>query len=255
MKLKKLKYSDFISIFLRSFFIQTVHNFKGLLSVGMCFALIPVAKRFYSKKEDYQKFMKRHLCFFNTHPYFSSYALGAIARVEEDISSSEKEADEQIEKFKNALIGPLGAIGDQLFWASIKPAAILVGFTGAFILPTLHLKLIFLAVFLILYNFPHLFTRSMGLVRGYRTGYGIYKLLRIENFKYLNGIYQAIGAVTLGIFSGNFFVTALSADILAGAIFILSGIMAYMVKIKRRTVYWPVIIPLIVTTILGILLS
>lgn len=255
MKTIKLKISDFISIFFRSFFIQTVYNYKGLLSIGICFALIPVAKRFYSRTEDFQKFMKRHLCFFNTHPYFSSYALGAIARVEEDIALSGKDADEQIEKFKNALIGPLGAIGDQLFWATIKPAAILVGFTGAALLPILELKLIFLAVFLILYNVPHLFTRSMGLVRGYRCGYGIYKLLRTENFRYLNGVYQGIGAAALGIFCGYFFVSAISADILAGTVFIICGTMAYLIKTKRKTVYWPVVIPLIITTLIGMIIS
>ncbi|MBN2425482.1 MAG: PTS system mannose/fructose/sorbose family transporter subunit IID [Calditrichaceae bacterium] len=251
---KKLKPIDFISMFLRSFFIQTVWNFKGLLSVGICYALIPVAKRLYKSKSDYKKFMNRHLCFFNTHPYFSAYALGAIAKEEEEYVLKGIEVNEQIEKFKNALIGPLGAVGDQLFWGAIKPAAILVGFTGAAIIPNYEFKLIFLVIFLILYNFPHLFTRSMGLVRGYRSGYEIYRLLKIENFKYLNNIYRTIGAIAIGIFTGYFLTSAVSADWLAGAVFISSGIVAFFIRIWKKAVYWPVIIPILLTLLTGMII-
>ena len=125
---KNTTHVKFYNIFIRSFFIQAAWNFKSLLSIGWTFSLLPIAKKLIKDEQQYMSFLNRHLSFFNAHPYIASYALGAIARLEEECAKSEDKKYEQIEKFKNAIIGPLGAIGDQLFWAVIKPASIIVGF-------------------------------------------------------------------------------------------------------------------------------
>ena len=164
---RKITTRDLISVFFRSFLIQAVWNFKSLVSVGMCFALVPVARRLCDKEKVCTKFLKRHLYFFNTHPFFASYALGAIARLEEDRVKGIIKDDEQIDRFKNALIGPLGAIGDQYFWAAIKPGAILTGLAGVALAPDLKIQLAFLALALLLYNLPHFYIRILGLWKGY----------------------------------------------------------------------------------------
>ena len=82
---KIIRKRDLVSIFLRSFFIQAVWNFKSLLAPGFCYTLIPAAKRLTNSENESCAFLKKHLCFFNAHPYFASYAVGAIIRLEKDL--------------------------------------------------------------------------------------------------------------------------------------------------------------------------
>ena len=55
--------------------------------------------------------------YFNAHPFLAGAAVGALARAELD-----QEPGERILRLRTALSGPLGALGDQLFWAGIVPA-------------------------------------------------------------------------------------------------------------------------------------
>lgn len=250
-KEKKLTYLDFIDIYLRSFFIQTVWNFKGLVSLGLCFALIPVANRLYKKKEELQAFLERHLSFFNTHPYFSSFALGALAKLEENYANGQLDNAEQIVKFRNAIIGPLGLGGDQLFWAVIKPASILVGVAGLIAVDRLSIKLICLALFLILYNTPHFYIRYLGLKKGYEEGFGVYKILKVEYFNFLVKPYRFLGSLALGFVIGYMLISSASQHTSYLAVFLISMLSAAYLRQNRQMVYLPVIIPVIISLIIG----
>ena len=195
---KKLPILTGLGVFLRSFFIQSVWNYRSLLSVGFAYCLIPIASRLYRNQEERVAFLKRQLSFFNAHPYFASYALGAISRVEE-----EKPSDpDLVERFKNALIGPLGAIGDQLFWGTIKPGCILLAMIGVLLIDHLHLLIGYFILMLICYNVPHLLIRSIGIQVGYREGLEVYKLLKSERFNKYRLIYRVLGAISLGFVIG-----------------------------------------------------
>lgn len=250
---RQLRTIDFISVFFRTFFIQAVWNFKSLISIGLCFAIIPVAKRLCRTKEEYICFLKRHLCFFNSHPYFASYALGSIAKIEEEYANTPGADVQQIEKFKNALIGPLGAIGDQCFWAAVKPASLLIGFSAIALVPELKQKLLFLVVLLILYNVPHLYIRAVGLWKGYSSGYNIYRHLKIEKFALIKNIYQYSGAVALGLFAGYALNLASNTDYLKPVFFLGSVITAYWLKRRNQAVYLPILIPVMLAVLFGVL--
>jgi mannose/fructose/N-acetylgalactosamine-specific phosphotransferase system component IID len=253
--IKKIKKRDFFIVFLNSFFVQAVWNFKGLVSIGICFALIPIGKRLYPDKNEYAAFLKRHLSFFNTHPYFSSYVLGAIAKIEEEFSLSASSETEKLERFKSALIGPLGAVGDQLFWATIKPAAIIFGFTGAFIAPEIKMKLIFIALFFVIYNAPHIYIRVVGIYKGYQHGFQVYKLIKINNFLGLKKFYQVLGAASTGFFVGYIALKPEAGDYLYGVVFAVSmGVTFYLHRYKR-SVYLPIMISLLVSLIIGVYTS
>jgi len=244
----------FLALFVRSFFIQAVWNFKSMLSIGWTFTLTPIAKKIYKDSQEYQSFLCRHLSFFNAHPYFASFALGAIARLEEDAANRENKDFEQIDKFKNAIIGPLGAIGDQLFWATIKPASIMVGFSGILIFPEIYQKLIFLCVFLILYNIPHIYMRYFGIVRGYNEGLSIYRKLRIENFSGWRKVYSIIGALAFSAVVAFLINQSIERDIFALPIFGISFGTAYFLRSRKRMTYLPVFIPLVIAIVIGILI-
>jgi mannose/fructose/N-acetylgalactosamine-specific phosphotransferase system component IID len=251
----KIKNSDFINMFFRSFFNQTTWNYKGLLSIGFCMAVIPVARRLYNDKNSYQQFLSRHLNFFNSHPYTASYAIGAIARIEEELAESGNGNYEQIDKFKNALIGPLGAVGDQLFWVTVKPAVALLGMGGLLLLENLETKLLFLILLLILYNVPHLYIRWNGLIEGYRQGYNVYKLLKIEHFSKLRKSYLLLGAFSLGIFGGTYLVENFGKEWIGIIVFLGSMLIAYYMRTHKMMIYNAIFIPLIFAIIIGLLVT
>jgi mannose/fructose/N-acetylgalactosamine-specific phosphotransferase system component IID len=188
----------FWSMFFRSFLIQSVWNYQSLLSVGFAFCLKPVAGRLFEDKNDRFSFLRRHLSFFNAHPYFASYALGAITRVEEE----NPDDPIMVERFKNALIGPLGAIGDQLFWGTIKPACILLAMIGVLLIDPLDFLVGYFFLMLICYNIPHLLIRAAGIRIGYDEGIKVYKLLNSTRFDKFRTLYKIIGAISLGFVIG-----------------------------------------------------
>jgi mannose/fructose/N-acetylgalactosamine-specific phosphotransferase system component IID len=253
--MKKLKLIDFVSIFLRSFYIQATWNYKGLLSIGFCMAMIPVAKRLYGTTAEYKRFLYRHLNFFNSHPYMASYALGAIARLEEELANTHEQHPEKIDKFKNALIGPLGAVGDQLFWATIKPAVAIFAMAVVLVIENLQTKLLFLFVLLMLYNMPHLYVRWVGILEGYRQGYNIYRILKIEHFSHFQRLYMLLGAASLGIFCGFYMFDNLLSDALGVLVFLISLGIAMYARTRRTMVYRPILIPLTISLIVGILVT
>ena len=62
---------DLVYIFLRSFVVQGSWNFRKMLALGFCYSILPICKRLYpGDKVGEAKFIKRHLEFFNVHPYF-----------------------------------------------------------------------------------------------------------------------------------------------------------------------------------------
>ncbi|MGD9487749.1 MAG: PTS system mannose/fructose/sorbose family transporter subunit IID [Calditrichaceae bacterium] len=251
--MKKLKYSDFISMFFRSFFFQTAWNFKSLVSIGFSFAMIPVAKRLYTTKEEYALFLKRHLGFFNSHPYFASFALGAIARLEEDSVNDPSLRTEQIEKFKNALIGPLGAVGDQLFWGIIKPTSLVLGAAGIIMIRNLKVQLLFLVLLLILFNVPHIYVRFFGIIKGYQEGYQSYKQIKIERFALLKNFFLHLGTVAIGAFIGFIAIKNLHSDLTGLLVFASSIGLAVYLRNKKMAVYSPILLPLILAFMIGIM--
>ncbi len=75
---------DRLNVLLRCFVVQASWNFKSMLGLGFCFCVIPVARRLYESKQERSDFLRRHLDFFNAHPYFVGFCLGAVTKLEEE---------------------------------------------------------------------------------------------------------------------------------------------------------------------------
>ncbi len=106
-----------LSTFLRSFVVQGSWNYHTMLGSGFAFALLPGLRRVYAgDREGYEAAVRRHLEHFNAHPYLVGLALGATLRMEEDGVGAET-----VHRFKVAVRGPLGSLGDQLVWATWLP--------------------------------------------------------------------------------------------------------------------------------------
>jgi len=240
-----------LAVFLRSFFIQNGWNFKSLISLGFCFAIVPLARRLYGGDiEKYNAFMRRQLNFFNAHPYFAAFALGSVSRLETDRQADPALAPEKIEKLKSALIGPLGALGDGYYWAIIRPATLAFAVAGLLLFEDAKWRLIFLALLFILYNLPHLHTRWQGLSQGYELGFGVSRVLKSEHFSKL-GLYRWLGAVSLGIIGGIVILESYQTNIMGPIVFAGSALIAAFLKRRKSMSYHAMLLPLALAILAG----
>jgi len=180
---------DLAQVFVRLFFIQVLWNFERYLSFGVAFTLLPVLKKIYPSKEELAQALSRHLEYFNTHPYMASFVLGAIVRMEKEKQelprAKQKQKEEEISALKVGMMGPVAAMGDNLFWATVRPYCGLIAVTlvlshafqvkGQYwIIPLL---------FLVVYNVAHLGLRSMGFLQGWSKGDQVVLALRKYGFQ------------------------------------------------------------------------
>ncbi len=147
---------------LRAFLIQGSWNYRVMQGTGMAFALLPLLRHLGLRDGDLEDAVGRHAEHFNAHPYLSSVALGALARLEMDGASPDT-----IRRFRSAIRGPLGALGDRVVWATWLPLCAAVGLLlywagvgGGWAV----------AAFLVLFSALHLTLRFRGFRLGYESG-------------------------------------------------------------------------------------
>jgi PTS system mannose-specific IID component len=144
--------------------IQGSWNYEIMVGNGVGFCVEPLLRRLPDGIDGpaYRQALARQSVYFNAHPYLASLAVGALARAEVDQAPPER-----IERFRTALCGPLGSIGDRLVWAAWLPACSLF----ALILYGVGLSSLAVVIgFLVLYNVGHLGLRHWGLRVGWKHG-------------------------------------------------------------------------------------
>ncbi|WEG73641.1 PTS system mannose/fructose/sorbose family transporter subunit IID [Vagococcus intermedius] len=117
----KLTKKDRLSVFWRSQFLQASWNYERMQNVGWAYAMIPALKKLYTTKEDRAEALKRHLEFFNTHPYLASPILGVTLTLEEEKAAGAEIDNAAIQGVKIGMMGPLAGVGDPIFWGTIRP--------------------------------------------------------------------------------------------------------------------------------------
>lgn len=153
-----------LSMFIRLLAIQGSWSYEVLLGNGIGFCIEPALRLLPDGAHSpaFHSALARESRYFNAHPYLASVAVGALARAELD-----GEPPERIERFRTALAGPLGSVGDRLIWAGWLPfcslASLAIFGLGA---STLTVIVMFLSV----YNAGHLALRIWGLNTGWNHG-------------------------------------------------------------------------------------
>mgnify|MGYP000883933712 FL=1 len=119
---RMLTTKDLRSMYWRSTFLLGSFNFERMQAIGFCMTLMPAIKKFYPDDKTQQAAaLKRHLEFYNTHPWISSVVFGVTAAMEEQRSKGEDIGDETITNVKVGLMGPLAGVGDPIFWGTARP--------------------------------------------------------------------------------------------------------------------------------------
>jgi mannose/fructose/N-acetylgalactosamine-specific phosphotransferase system component IID len=147
---------------LRLFTVQGVWNYERMLGVGIGYAAEPLLEDL--KAADpvrHSEAVVRSAEFFNCNPNLAGLALGATIRAEYDGAPGA-----QVARLRAALCSPLGALGDQLFWAGLLPALVGAALTAI----ALGASGWAIVAFLAAYNLVRVWTAVWGLRTGLATG-------------------------------------------------------------------------------------
>ena len=108
----------------RSCFLQASFNYERMQSAGWLYSILPGLEKIHAdNKEDLALSMTHNMEFFNIHPFLVTFAMGII------LSMEQKKVDiPTIRAVRVSLMGPLGGIGDAIFWMTLVP--ILAGITS-----------------------------------------------------------------------------------------------------------------------------
>lgn len=123
-----LSKKDRMDVCWRHQFLQGSWNYERMQNGGWCYSIIPAIKKLYSKEEDRAAALKRHLEFYNTHPYVSAPVMGVTLALEEERANGMPVDDQTVQGVKVGMMGPLAGVGDPVFWFTVRP---ILGALGA----------------------------------------------------------------------------------------------------------------------------
>lgn len=193
-----------LRLFLRLFLIQALWNYRTMLGPGLAWVLVPVLREAAGGDEGRAaESLHREAGHFNAHPYFAGVAVGALARLER-----EGEEPEMLRRFRDALRGPLGSLGDGLVWTAWLPACLLACILAGAVAVS---PLAAIIGFLVLYNALHLPLRWWGVTVGLAFGKEVGAALRRAAFPRWAERAGRLGVLLLGLLAGGTLADALTA--------------------------------------------
>lgn len=174
----------------RSFSIQGSWNYRSLIGSGFAYALLPALRYLYrDRPAELQAAVLRHTELFNSHPYLAPLALGSVSVLEQT------ERPEVVSRFKAAVRGSLGTLGDRLVWAGWRPVCVLF----ALLLTVLGaVWWSVLLAFLLVYNAGHLALRLWAFRFGFAHGKQVGEQLRKTPVQSVQRTLDAAGALLVG---------------------------------------------------------
>jgi PTS system mannose-specific IID component len=189
----RLKRSDLGRVAARSALLQATWNYERQQGLGWAWSLEPALSRLYPDRRTRCQRLAEHTGYFNTQPTLASVALGAVAGLEE-LRSEEGVDGDGVARVKAALGSALAALGDRLFWFTLRPFAACLGVilalggsrTGALVM-------------WLCYNVVHLWIRWRGVAWGYRRGPGVLGEGLRESLEKLVRRLGTLGSVLVGI--------------------------------------------------------
>jgi PTS system mannose-specific IID component len=174
----------------RSLSIQGSWNYRSLIGSGFAYALLPALRHIYrDRPAELQAAVLRHTELFNSHPYLSPLALGSVSVLEES------ERPEVVTRFKSAVRGSLGTLGDRLVWAGWRPVCAL------FALLLTMLGVVWwtvLLAFLLVYNAGHVALRLWSFNFGFTHGKQVGEQLRRTPVQSVQRTLDFAGALLIG---------------------------------------------------------
>ena len=125
-----------------SCFLQASFNYERMQACGWLWGMLPCLQKIHTNKEDLKASMAHNLDFLNTHPFLVTFVMGIVLSLEQN-----KADTATIRSVRISAAGPLGGIGDALFWLTLVP--ITAGLTANM---AMEGQIIGAVLFLIIFN-------------------------------------------------------------------------------------------------------
>lgn len=125
-----------------SCFLQASFNYERMQACGWLWGMLPGLQKIHINKEDLKASMAHNLDFLNTHPFLVTFVMGIVLSLEQN-----KADTATIRSVRISAAGPLGGIGDALFWLTLVP--ITAGLTANM---AMEGQIIGAVLFLIIFN-------------------------------------------------------------------------------------------------------
>ena len=125
-----------------SCFLQASFNYERMQACGWLWGMLPGVQKIHTNKEDLKASMAHNLDFLSTHPFLVTFVMGIVLSLEQN-----KADTATIRSVRISAAGPLGGIGDALFWLTLVP--ITAGLTANM---AMEGQIIGAVLFLIIFN-------------------------------------------------------------------------------------------------------
>jgi mannose/fructose/N-acetylgalactosamine-specific phosphotransferase system component IID len=177
--------------FWRMFFgLQISWNYERMQALGFCWAMEPVLRRVYPRKEEYVEGLQRHLTFFNTSPI-----IGAPLILGSAVAMEEAQSKNSAEGIKVGLMGPMAGVGDSLTFALYNSIIFTIGANWA--IQGKMLGFWFAAVMVLI---PYFLVRRWQFFFAYRQGKNLASQIAGGALERLSEAATILGLIVLGGF-------------------------------------------------------
>lgn len=263
MAYNQLEKKDYLKTSLRAYFLQNGFNYGNYQGLGYANVLYPALRKMYKDDDDkLQETLKENIEFFNTNIHFLPFITSLQLVMLEN-----KTPSREIRSIKMALMGPLAGIGDSLAQFCLAPLFATIGASLAQEGLILGPIIFFLGMNLVL-----LAAKVLTGMWGYKLGTSIIASLS-SKMEQISNIASMIGVTVISGLAVNFvkittplkyvanlpgdqqkivaiqdMIDAIAPNLLP---VLFTGLIFYLIKVKKWTTYKLVIL----TIIIGVALS
>lgn len=187
----------------RSLNLQASFNYERMQAAGWLYCILPGLEKIHAdNEEDLKISMAHNLEFFNTHPFLVTFVMGIV------LSLEQQKADiNMIRAVRVAAMGPLGGIGDAIFWFTLVP--ITAGITANM---AINGSLAGPILFLLIFNAVQFGVRFWLMNWSYKLGSKAIEMLT-ANAKEFTRAASMLGVFVVGALTSNYGGTTIALTI------------------------------------------
>ena len=207
-----------------SCFLQASFNYERMQAAGWLWGILPGLQKIHTNKEDLKASMAHNLDFLNTHPFLVTFVMGIVLSLEQN-----KADTATIRSVRISAAGPLGGIGDALFWLTLVP--ITAGITANMALE--QKSIVGAILFLVIFNAVQFAVRYFLMHWSYNLGTKAVTMLT-QNAKEFTRAASILGIFTVGALIANYGATTVRIAIADPAINVqslLDGILPKLIPL------------------------
>ena len=205
----------------RSLNLQASFNYERMQAAGWLYGILPGLLAIHGEDtEDLKTSMAHNLEFFNTHPFLVTFVMGIVLSMEQ-----QKTDVNTIRAVRVAAMGPLGGIGDAIFWFTLVPIAAGIGSNMA-----IQGSVAGPIVFLLLFNIVQFAVRFFLMHWSYKLGTTAIEALT-ANAKEFTHAASLLGVFVVGALTSNYGGTTVAPVLENGTTLqsILDGVLPKMI--------------------------